>query len=275
MSAPRELIVNADDYGLTRGVSRGIREAHLRGIVTSTTAMMNMPGVEEDLNIAMGETPRLGLGVHLVLTAGRPTLPPEQLPALVSAEGDFLSLAEFTLARARLDLEQVRREWRAQIKKFMAATGIPPDHLDSHHHTSFFSAGLFRTMLELAQDYGCAIRNPLRTLEGSGMPPEVDAEFAACAPPLLAEFSPCTTGAFVADFYDEGATGQSLLAILDRLRDGTTELMCHPAYVDDDLAAVSGYVSQRERELRVLIDPALALALDKGRIELRKFREIN
>jgi predicted glycoside hydrolase/deacetylase ChbG (UPF0249 family) len=51
--------------------------------------------------------------------------------------------------------------------------------------------------------------------------------------------------------------------------------MCHPAYVDDDLAAVSGYVSQRERELRVLIDPALALALDKGRIELRKFREIN
>jgi predicted glycoside hydrolase/deacetylase ChbG (UPF0249 family) len=69
------LIVNADDYGRTPGVSRGIREAHRRGIVTSTTCMMNMPAVVDDIALALEETPRLGLGVHLVLTSGRPLLP--------------------------------------------------------------------------------------------------------------------------------------------------------------------------------------------------------
>jgi predicted glycoside hydrolase/deacetylase ChbG (UPF0249 family) len=271
----RRLIVNADDYGLTRGVSRGIREAHLRGIVTSTTAMMNMPGVDQDLRLALAETPRLGLGVHLVLTAGHPVLPADEVPTFVSADGDFLSLDEITSARTVLELEQARREWRAQIEKFIAATGKPPDHLDSHHHTSFFSAGLFRTMLELARENGCAIRCPLRTAHGSSLPADVEGEFAAFAPPLLAEFTPRTTGTFVAGFYDEGATGQNLLSILDSLPDGTTELMCHTAYVDADLVAVSGYVGPRERELIVLTDPAIGAAFGARGIEMISFAGIH
>jgi predicted glycoside hydrolase/deacetylase ChbG (UPF0249 family) len=55
----------------------------------------------------------------------------------------------------------VRAEWRAQIEKFIATTSRRPTHLDSHHHASYFTAGLFRTMLELAQEYGCAIRLPV------------------------------------------------------------------------------------------------------------------
>ena len=274
MSTERFLIVNADDYGLTRGVSRGIREAHRNGIVSSTTAMMNIPGVAEDLALAQTETPRLGLGVHLVLTAGRPALPPERIRTLVSASGDLLSLPDFTLARNQLDLEQVRLEWRAQIERFITATGKTPDHLDSHHHTSFFTAGLFRTMLDLAVEYACAIRSPLRSLGGKGLPAEVEWEFAEFGAPLLAEFSRGTSDVFVADFYDEGATLPSLLAILERLPEGTTELMCHPAYVDDDLFAVSSYVGQRERELGVLTDPALARAIASSGILLRTFGEI-
>src|SRR6266545_2812134 len=103
---PRQLVVNADDYGLTRGVSRGIREGYRLGIVTSSTAMMNMPGVGEDLRLALEETPRLGLGVHLVLTAGRPALTPDQVPGLVSSEGRFLPHDEFTSSRKQLDLAQ-------------------------------------------------------------------------------------------------------------------------------------------------------------------------
>jgi predicted glycoside hydrolase/deacetylase ChbG (UPF0249 family) len=270
----RRLIVNADDYGLTRGVSHGIREAHLRGIVTSTTAMMNMPGVDDDLRLAMEETPRLGLGVHLVLTASRPALPPGQVPDLVSADGRFLPLDEFAAARSLIELEQVRREWRAQIEKFIAITGNTPDHLDSHHHTSFFSEGLFRSMLELALDYGCAVRSPLRALEGTGMPAEVEAEFGGFAPTLLAEFSPRTTDVFCASFYDEGVTFPNLLSILDRLPAGTAELMCHPAYADDALAAISSYIGPRQSELALLTDPALAFAITEHGIALRNFGEI-
>ncbi|HCS39550.1 MAG TPA: hypothetical protein DIW44_08195 [Anaerolineaceae bacterium] len=79
----KRLIVNADDYGHTHGVSQGIRLAHLRGIVTSTTAMMNYRGAEDDLRKATHECPRLGLGLHLVLTSGNPVLPVEKVPDLV------------------------------------------------------------------------------------------------------------------------------------------------------------------------------------------------
>lgn len=74
----KKLIINADDYGHTRSVSLGIRQAHLQGIVTSTTAMMNYPGADDDLRDSVKECPRLGLGLHLVLTSGCPVLPAEK-----------------------------------------------------------------------------------------------------------------------------------------------------------------------------------------------------
>jgi predicted glycoside hydrolase/deacetylase ChbG (UPF0249 family) len=209
-----------------------------------------------------------------VLTAGRPILPRGQILTLVSAGGDFLALPDFARARDQLDLEQVRREWRAQIESFIAATGKTPDHLDSHHHTSFFTAGLLRTMLELALEYACAVRSPLRPLGSSGLPAEVEREFAEQGASPLAEFSRGTTDFFVADFYDEGATLPNLVSILERLPEGTTELMCHPAYVDEELVAVSSYVGQRARELRVLTDPALAPEIARRGIALRTFGEI-
>ena len=90
-----QLIVNADDYGRSPNVSRGIRQAHRQGIVTSTTCMMNFANVADDLSRALQETPALGLGVHLVLTAERPLLPPAQLPTLTTREGTFPRLNGF------------------------------------------------------------------------------------------------------------------------------------------------------------------------------------
>ncbi len=98
MTAVR-LIVNADDYGRSRNISRGIREAHLKGIVTSTTCMMNFPTTATDIRQAREETPDLGLGVHLVLTSGSPVLPAAQVPGLVGAEGEFYKLAPFIVRR--------------------------------------------------------------------------------------------------------------------------------------------------------------------------------
>jgi predicted glycoside hydrolase/deacetylase ChbG (UPF0249 family) len=271
---PRQLIVNADDYGLTRGVSRAVREAHQLGIVTSTTAMMNMPGADADIRLALDETPRLGLGVHLVLTSGRPALNAAQLSDLVSADGQFHTLAEFTATRKQTALDQVRAEWTAQVEVFVRAAGQAPDHLDSHHHASFFTEGLFRTLLELAREYGCAIRCPLNTFSESGLPGDVAAEFASFAPPLLAEFAPRTTEFFCADFYDGGATRASLLSILDKLPSGTAELMCHPAYADEELAAVSTYVAPRQEELALLSGPASRAAVASRRIQLINFGDI-
>ena len=96
------LIVNADDYGLTREVSRGIRYAHQNGILTSTTAMMNVERAHEDLNLLVGETPELGIGVHLILTAGSPVLPKSEVPSLVDQNGKFPKIREIDEALLHL-----------------------------------------------------------------------------------------------------------------------------------------------------------------------------
>jgi len=273
------LVVNADDYGRTAGVSRGIRHAHRHGIVTSTTAMLNMPRVTEDLSLAVQETPALGLGVHLVLTSGRPLLPPEQVPSLVNEQGVFHSLVAFVERRSSLKLAEVQAEWQAQVEKFIAATGRRPTHLDAHHHASYLAEGLFYTMLELAQAYGAAIRLPA-SLESAdslaGLPSDMLEPAQEYSQRLLAEFQPRRPGAFFATFYDEGATQAELLRILDRIEglDLAAEIMCHPGYADPELLSGSAYARQRQNELEILTDPALRAVIEQRGIQLVSFANL-
>src|SRR4051812_41005171 len=98
MSAKR-LIVNADDYGNTPGLTRGILEAHHKGIVTSTSVMIVSAGVIGDLQQAASEAPNLGLGLHLTFSGAgnRPILPPQEVPSLVDNHGTFYPFEEWLL----------------------------------------------------------------------------------------------------------------------------------------------------------------------------------
>ncbi len=154
------LIVNADDYGHTAGVSAGIRAAHLHGMVTSTTAMMNRPNAVQALPLAIQTCPNLGIGLHLVLTSGRPLLSPEKISSLVQPDGSFFSQAGLIEWLEQIDLDEVRAEWHAQLELFIRVAGRLPDHLDSHHHASYFTPGLFERMLVLAEECHCPIRKP-------------------------------------------------------------------------------------------------------------------
>lgn len=264
----KRLIINSDDYGRTPEISRGIREAHLNGVVTSTTCMMNIPTTAADVAIAVQETPRLGLGVHLVLTMGKPLLPREAVPSLVDEAGNHFKYMPFVENLPRLNIIEVKAEWRAQIERFIQAAGRKPTHLDSHHHSSFFSPALFRAMLELAQEYGCAIRDPFTEVSR-----EI-AETSKHAPALLQEFDPKRPDVFFVNFYDEGATHEELLKILAAVQDGTSELMCHPGHVDEAFAQESVYNFQREREFTILTDPAIKQAIQAQGIELITFAEL-
>jgi chitin disaccharide deacetylase len=274
-----KLIVNSDDYGRSRNVSRGIRYAHRHGIVSSTTCMMNFDNVVDDLALARQETPDLGLGVHLVLTAGRPLLPAKHLPSLTTPDGTFHKLAQLTERLAEVNPAEAQAEWRAQIERFVQVTGQKPTHLDSHHHSSYFSEALFRAMLELAQEYGCAIRQVTAQGDGvemAGLPAEVQASAREYAPRLLAEFAPRRAAAFYASFYDELATREELLRILHSLpAAGIYELMCHPGYSDPELEASTIYARQREQELAVLTDPSIKEVLAGRGIGLTTFAAVN
>ncbi|HEY7203844.1 MAG TPA: ChbG/HpnK family deacetylase [Methylomirabilota bacterium] len=104
----RYLIVNADDFGADDGTTRGIIDAHERGIVTSTSLMVDMPGARAAVDAARAH-PRLGLGLHVNLTAGAHVPDPD-------------------------DLRAQRRELHRQFDRFTDLTGRRPTHIDSHHH---------------------------------------------------------------------------------------------------------------------------------------------
>ncbi len=271
----KRIIINSDDYGRTPDISRGIRTAHLHGVVTSTTCMMNIPTTAHDVAVAMQETPKLGLGVHLVLTMGKPILPHEAVPSIVDTNGNHFKYDPFIANIPKLNMNEVKAEWRAQIEAFIKASGRKPDHLDSHHHSSFFTPELFRGMLELAKEYDCPIRNPIAhgNYPTAGMPAVAD-PMKDHAPQLMQEFNAPSTDTIFVNFYDEGATHAELLDILSKVEDGTSELMCHPGYVDDAFAKESVYNFQRERELKILTDPTIKQAIEANGIELITFADL-
>jgi predicted glycoside hydrolase/deacetylase ChbG (UPF0249 family) len=265
----KRLIINSDDYGRTPEISRGIREAHLRGAVTSTTCMMNIPTTAEDIAMALKEAPALGMGVHLVLTMGRPVSAPESVPSITDKNGQFFKYTPLVEQLPNLNMDEVKKEWRAQIEAFMQAAGRKPTHLDSHHHSSYFSPALFQAMLELANEYDCAIRFPF-----TGTISKELEETNKHVPDLLKEFDPPRPDHFVVDFYDERATHAELLNILNNLADGTTEIMCHPGYTDDVFAKESVYNDQRDRELKILTDPSIKQAIQANGIQLITFASL-
>ncbi len=258
----RTLIVNADDFGRTRGVSAGIVHSHLHGLVSTSTALVNLPGALQDVGQAIRQVPTLGLGVHLNLTLGRPVLKPGLVPSLVAPDGNFHPPDSLASTSARLDMRHVAAEWRAQIEAFLS-TGAVLDHIDSHHHAALLSPSLWEVCLGLASEFGCGIRPPA--------PREArdDILFSRFPMParrfatgdarhhLRARGIPCPDG-LVTRFYAHRATRPVLLSILANTPDGITELMCHPGWVDDQLQRESGYAQARERELHLLTS-ALAL----------------
>lgn len=132
------LIVNADDFGMSEEISDGIITAHLEGIVTSTSLMVNMPDAERAVRLAQ-QTPSLDVGMHLNITEGNPILPPEKVPTLVNSTGEFLSYKKLIpkIKKFRVSPFEIEEESSAQISK-MLDMGIRPTHLDSHHHVHIY-----------------------------------------------------------------------------------------------------------------------------------------
>lgn len=272
---PRRLIVNADDYGLSPEVSAGIRRAHLAGLVTSTTVMLNMPTAAEAIEAAQRDCPLLGLGVHLVLTAGRPLLPAAQVTSVLALgqAGLLPRPTELIAGLAALAPGEVEAEWRAQVERFVELAGRRPTHLDSHHHSSFLSPELFGIMLRLARDYGCAIRYPrtrVPVADVLGLPnsSSLVAHVEAFLPAMVAaESSVPRPDYFEPRFFGAQATPATLHTLLAGLAEGTTELMCHPGLADPTLAERSAYSHFRPLELQALTDPAVLAEADRLGIE--------
>jgi chitin disaccharide deacetylase len=278
----RQLIVNADDFGRTRGVSAGIIRAQREGIVTSTTALMNMPGVVNDLHLARNEAPRLGLGVHLNFTVGRPLLPTEWCASLVDEHGHFLTQEAIAARPDRINPDELRSELKSQITTFKNAMEHLPDHVDAHHFVHLYPP-LFQVYLEVAEAFKLPLRIPFPRTESdlAHLPPilgdvpiDTARSMLRADQQLLDQRTVKAPDHFIATFYDKKISVLFLMEILTSLPQGTSELMTHPGMVDDQLRAESKYYAQREDELAVLSNPQVIGYLEQLDIKLITFAEL-
>jgi len=162
----RLIITNADDFGLTSGVNRAVRELHACGLLSSTTLMARAEATEEAIDIALS-TPTLGVGCHVVLVDGEPVLPAHQLPTLVDAKtGRFhATLGRFLvrLLSGRIRSNEIEAEAGAQMA-LLRGRGVQLTHVDTHKHTHMF-AGVLLPLLRAATANGVvAVRNPFEPL---------------------------------------------------------------------------------------------------------------
>jgi predicted glycoside hydrolase/deacetylase ChbG (UPF0249 family) len=224
----KQLVINADDYGLTAGVNRAIIDCQRAGIVTSVSQLP-------------GGTPLEGSGVHLRLTDGRPILPANFVPSLVTGDGSF---PRHRHQMGKVRPLEVRHEFEAQIREHH----LPPSHLDTHCHSHAIPE-VFEVYAELCQFYHCA-----------GV--ALDAR-QTC---ILRQM-----GVRCADFAEIRWTGRGDLAALLREhfeRYETVHLMCHPGYVDDELRSRSSLAEAREAETEILLSGAFREFLAREEITL-------
>jgi hopanoid biosynthesis associated protein HpnK len=132
---PRRLIVNADDFGRSASINEAVIRAHREGILTTASLMVNEPACDEAVALARAN-PRLGVGLHLSLLCGRSALPPERIPGLVNARGEFSNRpiavgCRYFFRRSLRD--QLRAEIHAQFGRFRD-TGLQLDHVNGHLH---------------------------------------------------------------------------------------------------------------------------------------------
>ena len=285
----RRLIVNADDFGFTSGVNRGIVEAHSRGIVTSSTLMANGPAFAEAAQLAK-TVATLSIGCHVVLIDGRPVLSAEQVPSLTSA-GHFRDGIMTFAARAiagNIDADEITAEATAQIRKIQAA-GIAVSHVDTHKHTHLFPK-ILRPLLRAAAACGVrALRNPFGPrlpLRSSDLMARPGLWARAAQLRFLGRFAGKFREAVDRDGFvtPDGTLGILVTGALDEtlfhaiarsIPPGTWEFVCHPGYNDADLQGAETRLREsRETELRVLTLPAARELLLQEGIELISYREL-
>jgi hopanoid biosynthesis associated protein HpnK len=263
----RALIVNGDDFGLTPGVNRGILEAHLNGILTSTSLFANAPASDEAIRLARA-TPTLAVGCHLTLVDGRPTLPPSTLPTLAPGGAFRRTWGAFIrdAFSGRIAGPEIERELAAQIDRLRTA-GLRLTHLDGHKHVHAYPP-VFGVVSQLARRFDIRSvrvpceRRPVRLLVQHALTSDARrqaienlalAPWAARDRRLLAREGLPPPPHFLGRALTGLLTPSSFRALLESVPAGVTELMTHPGYVDPSLAPVETRLrAEREQEVALL-----------------------
>lgn len=240
-----KLILNADDFGMSEGNTIGILLAHAKGILTSTTCMMNMPYAEFALEQAK-KHPKLGVGIHLVLTVGKPLI--DGAKSYTDENGNFIRPKNYPDGRPHADPDELYTEWKAQIEKFIEVAGHKPTHIDSHHHVHLLPWHI-EVSKRLAREYDLPMRQRDQVMD----------EY---------EYIPCFD-----KMYNDDVNYNYVTHVMSS-NEGMLEFMCHPALLDQRLYTMTSYGIPRMKELELILSDEMKQFIKDNNIQLINFADI-
>jgi predicted glycoside hydrolase/deacetylase ChbG (UPF0249 family) len=277
LSARKQLVVNADDFGFTSDVNSGIVEGHRNGILTATTLMANGEAFDDAVRLAR-ENPSLDIGCHLVLIGGRSLVTGKALPR---------SVGQLLRALVRREIP-VHDELAAQVRRIVAA-GIRPTHLDTHKHTHL-APPVLDVVGKLSREFEISwVRRPfdfpLHAAHGSLLPsvPRLKRWTSDALGVMrwrfhrvLASYG-CRTTDHFAGFQITGRFRTAeLVELMAAIPQGTTELMVHPGHCRAELrAAPTRLKESRAIELAALVAPEIRAAMSGHGVELVNYRDLS
>ena len=290
----KQLIVNADDYGQAKGINIGIIEAHLKGIVTSTTIMAAGRALSDGFS-RLKDAPKLSLGCHLVLIGEEPIAKASQIRSLLDSKGKLpRTLTDFIwlMTVRQVKYAEIVTELKAQLD-YLLSKGLTISHCDSHKH-SHAHPKVLDAVIQVAEEYKIRyIRKPfeqcnikqLRQVYNES--PKLDIGKKYLLTRMLDYYKwnfhkqirsskLCYPDHFQG-FIATGCLTPSLISkILAQVKEGLSELMCHPAVLDEELkTTVTRLKHSREQELAAVTSEQAFAALKAQSIELTSFRELS
>src|SRR5665213_2054500 len=260
-AATRRIWLCADDYGISPGVNRAIRDLIERGRLNATSVMPVGPSIGRDevaaLQASAAKSSRCAIGLHATLTAPFRPLTMHFQPV---DGGQFLPFAKLLRAglMRRLDPEIIRAELMVQLSAFRDAFGRPPDFVDGHQHAQLFPQvrDAFLAAVKQAAPNAwvrqCGRRAPLSRRLGAPKALVLDilsARFRKLAARDGIAFNPGFAGAY--DFSKAPDFGALMAGFIAGLPEGGL-VMCHPGFVDDVLTGLDPLTGQREQEYKFL-----------------------
>jgi predicted glycoside hydrolase/deacetylase ChbG (UPF0249 family) len=254
---PRRIWLCADDYGLSPGVNRAIRDLIGRGRLNATSVMVVGHAIGRDeigaLQQAVENSPRCAIGLHVTLTAPFRPLTMHFRPADGGMFPAFPKLLRAGLLR-RLDPEIIQAELMVQLAAFSEMFGRAPDFVDGHQHAQLFP-GVREAFLAAVKTAapGAWVRQGgrHRKLAGRLGSPKamvldaLSARFRRRAAQADIAFNPSFAGAY--DFSQSPNFGALMRQFLEGMPEGGL-IMCHPGFVDDILESLDPLTTQREHE---------------------------
>lgn len=285
----KHLIVNADGFGFTRGINRGIAEAVARGVVTSISVNSNYEAIDE-LPAFTARFPQVSVGVHLNPVVGPPIADPASIPSLLGADGQFLGGREFTrrLLLGRVERGELTHELRLQIQR-VAAMGVRVSHLDSHQNRHLYPRyfGVFLALLE-EQGIRCMRTHAHFALAESAQPASDRRSYYLRHPNRFVTHATARAemalarrrGALMCDrLMSTSHTGDKAVQarwsqLLRNVPFGWSEVYCHPAFPDDELRRYATYVEPRREEIDVMTSDETRLEIERNGIALSTFHDL-